>query len=219
MRTLGNILWFFPLGLITGLSWYLAGIFLFLTIIGIPWARACFVIGTFSFRPFGRDVINRKELSGKEDLGTGALGIIGNIIWFLVAGWWLALIHLSAAMICALTIIGIPFAIQHLKLSAISLSPIGKTVVKKHLAEAARMSDAHEQLKKIRGAEGNTTNSHLPTPQNLELQKFHVARGQETLGEFEKTEIVKNLAAGLMQPSDWFWDTAANEWKPLSNLP
>jgi uncharacterized membrane protein YccF (DUF307 family) len=219
MRTLGNILWFFPLGLLSGISWYLAGLFLCLTIVGIPWARSCFSIGSFSFRPFGRDVISRKGLSGKDDLGTGALGILGNIIWFLVAGWWLALIHLSAAIICAVTIIGIPFAIQHLKLAAISLSPIGKTVVKKHLAEAARMSAAHEELKKIRGVDANSTDSQLPTPPSLGAPKFHVARGQETLGEFEKSEILKNLAAGLMQPSDWFWDSADNEWKPLASLP
>lgn len=218
MRTLGNILWFFPLGLIAGLSWYLTGAVLLLTIIGIPWARACFVIGSFSFRPFGREIISRKELSGRSDAGTGSLGMLGNIIWFIVAGWWLALIHLSAAVVCALTIIGIPFAIQHLKLAAISLSPIGKTVVKKHLAEAARISDAQQELKRIRGEHDALISQQISASRQLQPQRFNIARGQEILGEFEISEITKNIAAGLMLPTDWFWDAAANQWRPLSEL-
>jgi uncharacterized membrane protein YccF (DUF307 family) len=151
MSTLGNIIWFLCGGVIMALLWALAGVILAITIIGIPWARACFVIAQFNLCPFGRELINRKDLTGQDDLGTGGLGTIGNIIWFLVAGWWLALGHVLAACACAITIIGIPFALQHLKLAAISLAPIGKTIVKKHLAEAARMQSAHAELGRIRG--------------------------------------------------------------------
>ena len=111
----------------------------FLTIVGIPWGRACFVMGNFSFFPFGQEAISRDELTNETDIGTSPLGLIGNIIWFLFAGIWLAIVHIMSAVACFITIIGIPFAIQHLKLAVISLAPIGKTVVDKREAEAARV--------------------------------------------------------------------------------
>ena len=73
--------------------------------------------------------MNRRDLQGREDLGTGSLGLIGNVLWFLVAGWWLAIGHLSSALACFVTIIGIPFGIQHMKLALIALAPVGMTVV------------------------------------------------------------------------------------------
>ena len=87
-------------------------------------------MGLFSLWPFGSEAINRRDLSGRGDLGTGPLGLVGNVIWFLVAGWWLALGHLSSALACFVTIIGIPFGIQHIKLALIALAPVGMTVVK-----------------------------------------------------------------------------------------
>ncbi len=139
MRMLGNLLWFILGGVIMGLAWWLAGLLAFITIIGIPWGRACFVIGSFSFFPFGKEAINRDELTREQDIGTGPLGVIGNVIWFVVAGIWLAIGHLMAALCCFITIIGIPFGIQHLKLAGIAIFPIGKTVVSKEVAMAARM--------------------------------------------------------------------------------
>ena len=129
MSTLGNILWFVLGGFILGLAWWFVGLIAFITIIGLPWARACFVLGNFSFFPFGKVAVRRNEVTGKHDIGTGMLGTIGNIIWFLVAGFWLALAHLSVALCCFITIIGIPFGIQHMKLAVIALFPIGMTVV------------------------------------------------------------------------------------------
>ncbi|BBB69575.1 hypothetical protein UNDYM_5322 [Undibacterium sp. YM2] len=131
MSLLGNILWLILGGFVTGLAWWFAGLIAFISIIGIPWGRACFVIGQLSFMPFGKEVVNRADVSGQEDIGTGALGMIGNIIWFIFAGIWLALAHLMSALFCFVTIIGIPFGIQHLKLAAIAIAPIGKTVVDK----------------------------------------------------------------------------------------
>lgn len=138
IRTIGNILWFVLGGVFMGLSWYFTGILAFISIIGIPWGKACFVIGTFTFFPFGKEAISRKELHLKDDIGTGSLGLIGNIIWFVFAGFWLALGHMISAMLNFISIIGIPFGIQHLKLAAISLAPIGKTVVTSEVANAAR---------------------------------------------------------------------------------
>lgn len=83
-------------------------------------------------------MIDRRVLHGKEDIGTGSLGMLGNIIWFCLAGVWLAIGHLSAAVACFISIIGIPFGIQHVKLAVISLFPIGKAVVTKEEAAAAR---------------------------------------------------------------------------------
>lgn len=142
MRLIGNLLWFVLGGLWMGLGWWLAGVVMLVSIVGIPWARSCFVIGTFSFFPFGKEPISRKELTGKDDIGTGTLGLIGNLVWFIFAGLWLAIGHVLSAVLNFITIIGIPFGIQHLKLAALALAPVGKTVVSKEEAAAARRRNA-----------------------------------------------------------------------------
>ncbi len=134
MGLIGNILWFIFGGFVMGLGWWLAGLLAALTIVGIPWAKACFVIGQFAFLPFGKVAVNRDALTGSEDIGTGVLGTVGNIIWFVFAGIWLAIGHLGSALLCFVTIIGIPFGVQHLKLAVIALAPIGKTIVDKEVA-------------------------------------------------------------------------------------
>ncbi|EQB9060796.1 YccF domain-containing protein [Vibrio parahaemolyticus] len=121
-----------------GLLWWLFGILAFISIIGIPWGRACFVMGNFSFFPFGKEAISRDELTNEMDIGTSPLGVIGNVLWFVFAGLWLAIGHILSAAACFVTIIGIPFALQHLKLAVISLAPIGKTVVTSEEAAIAR---------------------------------------------------------------------------------
>lgn len=134
MSAIGNVLWFVFGGFLMGLGWWLAGLLCAITIIGLPWAKACFVIGQFAFLPFGKEAVDRKVLSGVGDIGTGALGTIGNVIWFIVAGIWLAIGHIAAALCCFVTIIGIPFGVQHLKLAALTLAPVGKTIVAKNTA-------------------------------------------------------------------------------------
>lgn len=140
MRTIGNIIWFLLGGVFMGLAWWFFGLLAFVSIIGIPWGRACFVIGNFSFFPFGQEAISRDELTNKQDIGTSPFGLIGNVIWFVFAGFWLAVGHILSAVACFITIIGIPFALQHLKLAVISLAPIGKTIVPKEEAARARYS-------------------------------------------------------------------------------
>jgi uncharacterized membrane protein YccF (DUF307 family) len=129
LRFLANLIWFVFGGLVMGLGWWLAGLVAALTIVGIPWARACILIGNFSFWPFGKEAIGRYQLTGKADLSSGPLGLLGNVIWFVVAGWWLAIGHLSSALACFVTIVGIPFGLQHLKLALVALAPIGMEVV------------------------------------------------------------------------------------------
>ena len=116
-------------GFIMAALWLLAGVVAAVSIIGLPWARACFTIAAFSLWPFGREAVNRRDLTGRDDLGTGPLGLLGNIVWLVVFGVWLAIGHLVSAVGCAVTIIGIPFAFQHVKLAGISLMPIGMKVV------------------------------------------------------------------------------------------
>jgi uncharacterized membrane protein YccF (DUF307 family) len=150
MRAIGNFLWFMLGGAVMGLAWWLFGLLAMLTIVGIPWARACFVIGKLSFLPFGREVIGRAELRGVGDIGTGPFGIVGNVMWCLFAGLWLALGHLALAIFDFLIVIGIPFGIQHLKLAGIALAPIGKAVVLKETAAAARRTNAEAYVAALR---------------------------------------------------------------------
>ena len=124
-----NLLWIVFGGLEMAIGWLLAAVIMAITIIGIPWARAAFNIASYTLLPFGRKAVLRAEHSGRHDVGTGPFGLIGNIIWFVLAGWWLALGHLIAAIVLAVTIIGIPFAWAHLKLAGVALWPIGKGIV------------------------------------------------------------------------------------------
>lgn len=150
MRILGNFLWFILGGVFMGILWWIMGLICFISIIGIPWAKACFVIGQFTFFPFGKESISRKELHQTEDIGTSGFGVIGNIIWFLLFGLWLAIAHIASAIFCFITIIGIPFGIQHLKLAAIALFPIGQTIVDKEIAFEVRAQNAKEKVTQLR---------------------------------------------------------------------
>ena len=150
MRAIGNFFWFILGGVLMGLGWWLVGLLAYISIIGIPWGKACFVIGQFAFFPFGKEAVNRKDLTRQDDIGTGALGVVGNVIWFLLAGVWLAIGHVISAAACFVTIIGIPFGIQHLKLAMIALAPIGQTIVDKKLAAAVRGEGEQSTLSKHR---------------------------------------------------------------------
>jgi uncharacterized membrane protein YccF (DUF307 family) len=124
-----NILWLLLGGVWMAAGWIVAAIIMAITIIGLPWARAAFNIAIYTLLPFGQRAVRRDTLTGQSDLGTGLLGMIGNLIWLLLAGWWLALGHLVTAVILAVTIVGIPFAWAHLKLAGIALWPIGRAIV------------------------------------------------------------------------------------------
>jgi len=123
-----NLLWIVFGGLEMAIGWVIAAVVMALTIIGLPWARAALNIASYTLLPFGRKAVSRTE-SGRYDLGTGPFGLIGNLIWLVLAGWWLALGHVLTAIVLAVTIVGIPFAWAHLKLAGIALWPIGKEIV------------------------------------------------------------------------------------------
>lgn len=130
MTLLLNILWFIFGGWISGLLWILGGVLLAITIVGLPYSGAAFRMAGFAFWPFGKEVVSRDEI-GEGDLGTGPLGFLLNVIWFLLAGWYIALSHLIIAVAEAITIIGLPFAFKDLQMAGFALAPIGKTVIKR----------------------------------------------------------------------------------------
>ena len=107
MSLLGNLLWLVFGGLITGLGYILGGLALCLTIIGIPFGLQSIKLGFAVFAPFGKDVV---ELNNAN----GPLNVVFNVIWIVLFGWPIAMAHLTSALVCAVTIIGIPFSVQHL---------------------------------------------------------------------------------------------------------
>ncbi|MBM7710946.1 YccF domain-containing protein [Enterococcus xiangfangensis] len=119
MSCLGNLIWFIFGGLIGGLTWCLAGILWCITIIGIPIGLQCFKFASLSFAPFGKDVVYQ----------TTGVNLIVNIIWLIVSGIPLAIGHLVSAALLAITIVGIPFAMQSLKLARLALMPFGAQIV------------------------------------------------------------------------------------------
>ena len=131
MRLLLNILWFIFGGWLSGVLWLLGGAVLALTIVGLPYTAAAWRIAGFAFWPFGKEIVSREIVTGQPDLGTGPLGFVLNVIWFLFAGWYIALSHVVAAFFEAITIIGLPFAFKDLQLAQIAFAPVGKIVVEK----------------------------------------------------------------------------------------
>lgn len=129
IRLLLNIVWIVLGGIWMALAWVLAGVLMIITIVGIPWAWSAFTIARYTLLPFGHRAVRRELWTGQEDLGTGPLGMLGNLIWLVLAGWWLALGHVITAIALAVTIIGIPFAWAHLKLAVLALWPIGTMIV------------------------------------------------------------------------------------------
>jgi len=115
VKIIGNLIWLIFGGVISACLWFLAGLLLCVTIIGIPFGIQCFKISGFVLWPFGREV----------EIHMGFTSIIGNIIWIVVLGWELFVLHLVVALILSVTVIGIPFAIQHFKFAQLSLFPFG----------------------------------------------------------------------------------------------
>jgi uncharacterized membrane protein YccF (DUF307 family) len=122
MNFIGNVIWLIFGGLAAALGYVFGGFVLCLTVIGIPWGMQCFKLASLVLWPFGKRIVS----SGS---GVGCLSLLFNIIWLICGGLYTAIIHLVFAFLFAITIIGIPFARQHLKLVELSLSPFGKQVV------------------------------------------------------------------------------------------
>jgi uncharacterized membrane protein YccF (DUF307 family) len=121
VRVIGNILWLVLGGLGLAFAYVVLGLLAMIFIITFPFAVPAFRLAGFALWPFGR------VLARKPDAGTGS--ILGNVVWIVIAGFWLAILHLFAALLNALTIIGIPFALAHVKLAGAALTPFGHQVV------------------------------------------------------------------------------------------
>jgi uncharacterized membrane protein YccF (DUF307 family) len=121
MKTLMNLIWLVLAGFWLAILYVLAGLVLFITIIGIPFAIASWRIAGFALWPFGRTAVPRAD--------AGAPSCVGNVLWLVLAGWWLALSHLTTGVVLCLTIIGIPLGLANFKLIPISLAPLGHEIV------------------------------------------------------------------------------------------
>lgn len=121
MRVIGNILWFILAGLWLAIGYLVAGIVMCILIITIPFGVASFRLAGYALWPFGRVVVRKPT--------AGAASVIGNIIWFLLAGWWLALAQVAFGLVLCITIIGIPFGIASFKMAALAVAPLGKEIV------------------------------------------------------------------------------------------
>jgi uncharacterized membrane protein YccF (DUF307 family) len=122
MNLIGNIIWIVFGGFIIFLEYLIAGILLCLTIIGIPFGLQAFKLSIVGLAPFGRRV-------SPESVDHGCLATFFNIVWIFIGGLWIAITHLILALLFAITIIGLPFAKQHVKLAGISLTPFGKKII------------------------------------------------------------------------------------------
>ncbi len=121
MRTIGNILWFVLAGWWLALSYLVAGVLACVLIVTIPFGIAAARIGLFALWPFGKTVVKRAD--------AGVASGIGNVIWFILCGWWLALGHLITGVLLCVTIIGIPLGIANFKMIPVSLLPLGREIV------------------------------------------------------------------------------------------
>lgn len=124
-----NIVWIVFGGLAMAFGWFVAGLVMIVTIIGIPWAWAAFRIAIYTLFPFGRRVARGADRPSARGRDGGAPAFVGNVVWLVLAGWWLAAGHLLAALGYAVTVIGLPFAWAHLKLAGLSLWPINAEIV------------------------------------------------------------------------------------------
>jgi len=126
MALIGNILWFvFGGGILAWFLWILAGIVLAISIVGLPFSFAAFRIARFAAFPFGKQLVDVRDLGESQITGTG----IANVLWVLFAGVWLFISHAVAGVACCLSLVGIPFGLAHFKLAKVSFAPLGRRVV------------------------------------------------------------------------------------------
>lgn len=130
MRTILNVIWLVLCGFWMFLGYLAAGVVLCILILTIPWGIASFRIGLFALWPFGQTIVR------KPDAGVGST--LGNIVWVILAGWWLALGHIVTGIALCITIIGIPFGIANFKMVPIALVPLGKDIVPTSAVGAGR---------------------------------------------------------------------------------
>ena len=151
MAPILNILNFVLGGFATTLGWLFATLFSALLIVTLPYSRSCWEITKMSLMPFGNEVIHVKFLEPTNSL-VNSIGSLLNILWFVLFGWWLCLLHIFSGIAQCVTIIGIPVGIANFKLASIALFPVGQRVVPTELAQLAREQAAKRDFEQRRNA-------------------------------------------------------------------
>lgn len=123
MKTIGNIIWLLLAGIWLFISYVIAGVIMCLLIITIPFGIQSFKLAVFSLWPFGRTAVQRPG-------GSGAASGCGNVLWFILGGWWIVIVHAVTALLLCIPIITIPLALQNLKIAGLALAPFGKEIVR-----------------------------------------------------------------------------------------
>lgn len=140
MALIGNLLWLILGGGIPGfLSWVFCGVVLCITVIGIPFGIASFRIAIFVLWPFGQELVDAELVGERRIMGTG----LANLLWIILAGIWLAILHAVIGLLLCITIIGIPFGLANFKIAGAAFAPLGKRIVSKETAMAARLRRAN----------------------------------------------------------------------------
>ena len=142
MKTIGNIIWFLLGGWIGGTLWFLLGLVCFCTIILIPFGYACWRIASFALAPFGKDLVDARDLGEERVSMTG----LGNFLWCILFGLWVSIGCVLAGISAFLTIVLIPFGIAYFKIAAAAFSPLGKRVVSTEIAQEIRRRKASAEI-------------------------------------------------------------------------
>lgn len=156
MRTIGNILWLVLAGVWLAIGYVLAGVINCIFIITIPFGVQAFKLAGYALWPFGRMVVHRPN----RDV---ALGCLGNVIWFVFGGIWLALGHLVAGVLRCMTVVGIPLGIACFKMTGLALAPFGKQIVR---SEVLRRRESGTTCPRPRSGDRKPTNSSRAAPPN-----------------------------------------------------
>ncbi|QIM68252.1 YccF domain-containing protein [Basfia succiniciproducens] len=151
MALILNILNFALGGFATTLGWLIATIISAVLVVTLPYSRGCWEITKMSLMPFGNDIIHVKYLEPRSSL-SNSLGSVLNVLWFVLFGWWLCLLHILTGITQCLTLIGIPTGLAHFKLARISLFPVGQRVVPKEMAQLVYRHQAEREFENQRNA-------------------------------------------------------------------
>lgn len=166
MKTVGNILWFILAGWMDWLILVLAGALCYVTVVGIPFGVACFRLASYAFAPFGKDLVDARDLGEERRAMTG----FGNFLWILLVGLWLWAYWVWCGITWCISIIGFPFGLAHFKLAEAAFAPLGKRVVPAEMARIIRERKiAAELARKLAASASHGTGVGLPPSPNQSL--------------------------------------------------
>ena len=145
MKSVLNVIWLVLAGFWLGAGYLLAAILLAITIIGLPFAKQSLKLARYALWPFGRALV-------RSPTRHETLSVVGNVLWFVLAGWWLALLHVASGIALCLTIIGIPLGIADFKMAGAALVPFGRTIVRARELNAGMVAALDDRLPGLTGS-------------------------------------------------------------------